>query len=358
MADLSPNLTLLDHANGVVEPLYFDRQIVRASDLNLGRESRNAELDRMRRYTLGTGIVAGLMLIEKDGQVILTKGYGVSPSGNEVFLDTELELSELDAALKELCKQTDDACGLDANDGDGSVSGWLLIRPTLREIDKRPGISDDCGHPANTLRAARACHQIEVIVAKHLPDQLRVSNPDCADLTPFMCNGRPVKNIEIANAYDPQTDLLVLGQVTLTEEGITSSAIERRRLLPMQLMQEWIMACMCAAPPPPDDDDDQDGTKVESWLEFDDLLIKNGYDSALTDRPGLGTPTIPQFNDAPFFMTEEGVEKLEGIGISRPLAFLEADPLLLAETFGLEESQIERIRRVVATFVNGLNIVP
>ncbi|WP_224824343.1 hypothetical protein [Cognatishimia sp. MH4019] len=350
MSELPPNLTLLKHANGVSEPLYFDRQIVRASDLNLGRESRNAELDRMRRYALGTGIVAGLILEPGEKGVVLTGGYGVSPSGNEVFLERDLQLENLDEAIKELCPEGSDACALDEVEETGVLSAWLLIRPMLAEAQKRPGVSDDCGHPANVLRPARACHTVEIVLLKTLPDAMRHTAPTCKTRNPFICFGKAVPNIEIPAAYDPHTDLLVLGRVSFSEDGFDIEMIERRRLLPMQLMQEWLMACLCNQEPPEEPDLD-----IETWEKLDDLTIALGYDSRFTGRPAAGAPRLSAVDQQPRIMEPDLVEKLMTFDITGPVQFMRLTQRDSMRFLGLPLAQVRTLKRELEAFIRAID---
>ncbi len=349
MSELPPNLTLLSHANGVSEPLYFDRQIVRASDLNLGRESRNAELDRMRRYALGTGIVAGLTLELGEKGVVLTGGYGVSPSGNEVFLEKDLLLEDLDEAIKELCPDDSDACALDEVEETGVRSAWLLIRPTLAEAEKRPGVSDDCGHPANVLRPARACHTVEVVLLKDLPETMKQTVLTCEDRNPFLCFGKAVPNIEIPAAYDPHTDLLVLGRVSISEEGPDIEMIERRRLLPLQLMQEWLTACLCNQEPTEDLDLD-----ISTWEKFDDLTVALGYDSRFTDRPAEGAPRFSGLDQQPRIMDPDFVEKLLSFEVSGPVQFMRLTQRDSVRFLGLPLAQVQTLKRELELFIRAI----
>lgn len=61
MTDIPNNFILAQAKNAVVTPLYFDRQVIQAEDLNLDRTSHDRELARMRRILHGWGVVAGLI---------------------------------------------------------------------------------------------------------------------------------------------------------------------------------------------------------------------------------------------------------------------------------------------------------
>ncbi|MEL7211173.1 MAG: hypothetical protein AAGK92_00845 [Pseudomonadota bacterium] len=350
MSELPPNLTLLSHKNGVSEPLYFDRQIVRASDLNLGRESQNAELDRMRRYALGTGIVAGLTLDLSEKGVVITSGYGVSPSGNEVFLETDLQLEELVEAMKALCPEGSEACALDEVKETDGLSAWVLIRPGLAEAEKRPGVSDDCGHPANVLRPARACHSVEILLLKHLPDELRQKDLTCDDRNPFVCFGRNVPDVKIPQAYDPDEDLLVLGRISWNEDGFDIEMIERRRLLPMQLMQEWLTACICATKP----DEDSD-LNMETWALFDDLSLRLGYDSRLTDRPAETNPVFSNIAQQPRVMDPNFIEKLISLDVLGPIQFLRLTQRDAVRFLGESAALVKELREELSLFIDAID---
>ena len=93
-------------------PLYFDRQVIRASDLTLDRDAHDAALMRMRRLMHGWGVVSGFIPEKRDGDTfVISPGYGISPSGAEVFSPREI-------LLKELAKQISVACQCDEEGGE------------------------------------------------------------------------------------------------------------------------------------------------------------------------------------------------------------------------------------------------
>ena len=97
---------LADPRNGVVTPVYSDRQVVRASDLTLDRESHDAALARMRRLLHGHGIVSGLVPEAREtapDEIRLSPGYAVAPSGAEIFLPEPVLLRDLAARIAAVC---------------------------------------------------------------------------------------------------------------------------------------------------------------------------------------------------------------------------------------------------------------
>lgn len=251
--------------NDVVTPLYFDRQIVRATDLMLDRTSHDEELERMRRLLHGWGVVAGFAFVKLEsekGNLTLGKGYGITPNGHEIFLTKPVELTDLIKRVQECCGPDSAGCdvvddaerlAIAANHAKGFTVGWLVARPHYTDSDYRTGVPDGCQHPANTLLPARRCEGIrfDVVCTLNYP---HVQTPkSCEDLTDWMCKVPATGRVPLPmpGMVDDKDDFLVLAKIRI-EDGEQHITYEDRRLrLPVSILQDWVSACMCAVKPAP-----------------------------------------------------------------------------------------------------------
>lgn len=264
MADTPKCEPLATSLNGVVTPLYFDRQIVRAEDLMLDRSSHDAELARMRRLLHGWGIVAGFALVraeEETQTVTVTPGYGVTPNGNEVYLTQAVELPHLLESLQLCCGTGMPGCEIVDEDARklaeemasyGWVQGWLIARPYHRDGDLRPGVAEGCGHPANALLPTRRCEGTTFDIVCSLPYPHIQDRLTCDTLTEWMCR-TPEQGREPLPLPAPVADCddyLVIGRVTFYERTFECTYANRRPLLPVSLLQDWVTACMCGIDSP------------------------------------------------------------------------------------------------------------
>jgi hypothetical protein len=259
MADASNCAPLATSLNGVVTPLYFDRQIVRADDLTLDRSSHDAELERMRRLLHGWGIVAGFALLnqeENQDTVTVTPGYGITPNGNEIFLTQAVALSGLSNLLRSACgsnlpgcEVVDEAVHVSAREiwWQGWVQGWLVARPFRKDGELRPGVPEGCAHPANTLLPSRRCEGVTFDIVCNLNYPHLQETQSCEYMTAWMCRsaGQGHEPLPLPPAVEACDDYLVIGYLTSWEGSLNHDYQFRRQLLPVSLLQDWMTACMC-----------------------------------------------------------------------------------------------------------------
>lgn len=344
----------LDRApNGVLTPLYFDRQVVRAEDLNLDRTSRDAELARMRRLLHGWGIVAGLIPMSMEGGLIVTPGYGVMPSGEELYLDDVLVVDQITDRVVACCGPNGTGCELpDESEGgedrpEGPVTAWLIARPAPMEGSLRPGIPEGCEHPATTLLPTRTCGGIAVELRCSLPDGHVPGKLSCAELSELVCGGvqSPPAPLTMPPAPGQHSDLLVLARLTVHDQTLTVSIGDRRRLLPASVVQDWLASCVCAHLRKAEEDEEGGGggpvrPPGPGWVTFGDRLRANGFE--VETEVGRRRPRIP-----PLMVDVELVRALEQAGIVGPRAFLDADPQVMAEVTGLGVEAVIQAQREV-----------
>ena len=346
--------------NGVLTPLYFDRQVVRAEDLTLDRTSRDAELARMRRLLHGWGIVAGLIPVLHEGGLVVTPGYGVMPSGEELYLEEALVAEQVIDHVVACCGPEGRGCELpdeaERTDGeeippDQPVTAWLVARPDRKESSLRPGIPDGCEHPATTLMPTRACGGVRLELRCSLPDGHIPGSLTCAELSDVVCGGgkTPPAPVTMPPAPGAQSDFLVVARLVVRDEALTVSIADRRRLLPVSVVQDWLASCVCAhlrnPPEREDTEEEEDEDDVvrptgPRWGTFGDRLRANGFEVEEEHFPRR--PRIP-----PIVVDVEAVRALELAGIDGPLAFIGADPQTMAEVTGLDLEILTQAQREV-----------
>jgi hypothetical protein len=235
--------------NGVVTPLYFDRQVVRAEDLTLDRASHDAESARMRRYLHGWGVVAGLAPTLTEGttgpRLTVPTGYGVTPSGEEVLLTEPIVVDgDLGALVRTRCGPGSPGCELPApgaaGDADAEVVAWLVARPVHSEADLRAGVPAGCEHPASVLMPSRACHGVSLELRCAIPPLHEPPTKDCPAVTGILWGDDP---FSLPASPNPGDDCLVLARLVAGPESVVVDLAARRRLLPLWVLQEWILAC-------------------------------------------------------------------------------------------------------------------
>lgn len=386
MADVTKSEPLATSLNGVVTPLYFDRQVVRADDLTLDRSSHDAELARMRRMLHGWGIVTGFALVDADSErqaITVTPGYGITPNGNEVFLTEAVELSGLAEFLAVCCGPGMPGCEVVDEDArrlaeeigaNGTVEGWLVARPYQKDSELRPGVPEGCEHPANALLPSRRCEGVTFDIVcglkfPHIQDALT-----CEYLTKWMCRppaeGR--EPLPLPVPVDACEDYLVIGRITISD-GVFSQTYENRRpLFPVSLLQDWMMACLCGVrtapmpmpmptpvPTPTPDPPISTEPTVPGLPDLPVIPIPRPPIfipiDPIPERPILEDPTWGMFNERAVAnglnpvdtLVANNQEKLTAIGIDRPGKLLSADLDQVSIATGLSKSTLEVMRKDV-----------
>lgn len=381
---------------GVKSPLYSDRQVVRASDLSLDRESHEAALMRMRRLLHGWGIVNGFDLIqdEQGQKIIIGEGYGVSPSGQEVFLPEAIEINDLVPSIREACGKEDPGCEMISEETmatalavaaaeNAGLGAWLIARPVARATSPRPGVPQGCDALGNAMLNTRLCQQVQFELLCGLPSDKIYAVPSCADLDAYICSGEKIGVRQSLPAETPIApgsagDYIVLGYLQLVDLRVEPMPWNRRPLLPTQVMQHWLMACLCTIVHAPDDPVvDEDPTPDTGNNDTGNNDTGNG-----APRPGIVTwadiiqdygnrfpgeyvfELEPQrdledlLNDGhtdpvPDFMRLLGqarIEKMQLDGILGPADFLAADLGALAAATGLDTRMLLQFKQGFLTY--------
>lgn len=255
-------IELLDQVpNGVSAPLFFDGQVIRADDLSLASTSQADEIWRMRRLLHGWGVVAGLVVMNVHGPlvvshgdsgadvyIVITPGYGICPSGAEVYMPGQVKIDGIVNRLLKLCGPRAPGCELNpvgirpSPSEETPVTGWLIARPVSTEADPRAGLPQGCAHPGNLLQHARLCGGVALELRCDPPDGHVLTAPACADISSHICAGKPI----FMPPENPSPDLLILAVLSWDGKELSVGTTGRRHLYPVSLLQDFLTACLCA----------------------------------------------------------------------------------------------------------------
>lgn len=367
---------LADPKNGVVTPLYSDRQVIRASDLTLDRASHDAALARMRRLLHGWGIVSGFDPVAMPSQdaVTLGAGYAVAPSGAEIFLPEPVVLKDLHSRVMLLCGPGDQGCediteaaqmsslvrGIAAS---ASLGAWLIARPATNAAEPRPGVPQGCENPGNMQLPTRLCHMVQLELLCELPPEKLLTVPTCAEVDPYVC-GTGKQGQVLANPF-PQPaadaeDYVVICYLQL-RDGLVEPVLQNRRtLLPVSVLQDWLRACVCPvvhAPQPvvtpPDEDDPVLGEPPRGPVVGWDVYIP---DIEPADRyvggtaPDIVLPDDGHTDPPPFIYRErDRIRRMPRLGIDGPEKFMEMDVADIVILTGMSAATVLSIRQELVT---------
>lgn len=378
MADTLNRLPLAEAANGVEAPLYVDRQIVQAEDLTLDRTSHTRELARMRLYLHGWGVVAGLIPVISGSTLTVSKGYGVTWTGDELFLPEAVSIPDIAAHVWGCCGPGQVDCevvDLDARRRmaealeTGTVSAWLIARPTKREGSLRAGLPEGCAHPANRLAPSRACDMVSIELLCALPSFFATPRLDCAEARAFFC-ASPPQMLPMPALPTEEQNFLVLGRIICSAESAVFSAEDRRAVMPAWLVQDWLRACFCPLaedPPPvrePQDDPEPDrrpdapSKRPDIGIgAFAELLVENGY-----RLPGDRDPPAWRFPrpEVPDLIGDPRIrDRLTAAGIATTEALLTVEDSVLAAALGRPVADAVALKAEIAplrVFIPGRGI--
>ncbi len=378
MRDPLEKKALAEAYNGVKTPLYFDRQVVRASDLNLDRRSHDEELQRMRRLLHGWGIVGGLDVILNFREDFLRvgRGYGITPTGEEVFLPEYVEASNLAERIWECCGPPPNDCTKvdDEQDSTGQVLvtyAWLIARPTSTTDEPRPGIPEGCDHPANELLPTRRCQGVRLelicegdVSAPHQPEAL-----SSATLKSQVCHAQS-NYLAMPQPYGDDVSYLVLCRLIRFQVNddlqVLVDPSPRQPLLPVSVLQQYLQACVCPSlhEHAPEEDDDTPPSDASPprpggivipkppTFDWNDLRKRLRIEDLIPRRdpfdPDDGVTDPPRFREDLSVVEDEAmVAKLAAAGINGPVGFIEADAEVIAEATGLTLDKVNRTKKVL-----------
>lgn len=384
-----------DPKNGVVTPVYSDRQVVRASDLTLDRASHAQELARMRRLMHGWGVVSGFEMIRDDevlDTITLGPGYAVAPNGAEIFMPEPVQLTDLEKRIKALCAPGSEECEHLTEDAQmkaraedvaakAALGAWLIARPAFDESDPRAGVPQGCENPGNLQLPTRHCHMVRLELLCELPPELILKPPKCSEVEQYIClgpgRGEPVPNPYPGNLGDAR-DCIVLGylhygQITVDAithldvlgHGFTPFYLMRRTLLPTAVLQDYLHACVCTflhARPAEEEAEEPDsdtpvggggfviGRTARNWEEVygdrwhlrEDIEIIPGAEPELPDTGDIDP--VPEY-------LEELIRRKEGLetaGIGGPEDFLRADVLDIVTATGMSPDVVLETKKEIA----------
>lgn len=254
-----------------LRPKWTDRQRISAADLTAEQLWHDAQLSRLRRLALGWGVVAGLEVRGMANTLTIRPGYGITAAGSEVYLPSELSVTDVFERLCTACGTVGNICSAPnpATGQNPPITGWLVLKPVLQESCPRPTVPEGCAHPASAMAFSRQGSALEVVFLCELPENLQRQDPDCASAEAYL-DRRPVPMPEIGD------DILPLAQVTTVSGRLGAVDMDRRkRLLPLSVLQDVVACCSChedegETPTPPDP-----GTKpwdLPSEFTFGELI--------------------------------------------------------------------------------------
>nr|WP_298248520.1 hypothetical protein [uncultured Halomonas sp.] len=358
MSDIPRKPELAEARNGVVTPLYFDRQIIRAEDLTLDRASHDHELARMRRILHGWGVVAGLIPKIHDDSLTLSGGYGITRTGAEIYLTEALTVTNIASRVWGCCGPGDVTCEAisleERRNGDarletGTVTAWLVARPTQATGSLRSGIAEECAHPANDLSPSRVYAGLSIGLLCELPPGFIPAKRDCKKLPPFFCDD-PVAMLPMPPEPTAQDNLLVLGRIVAGPESAMFTPQDRRSVLPLSLLQDWLQSCRCQAQTDPDQPSDTpepgDADSV-IWDREPDLKLSDAADRLVGNgfRRRRLPPEKPDTRPAvPELLTDPRIhEQLDRAGITTVGELFAIDNAKLAQTLGVTASEAQAL---------------
>jgi hypothetical protein len=241
--------------NGSDRPVHHDRQVLRAGDLALEQATQDAMLARARRYLHGWGIVAGFVpQVTEDHELVIGPGYGVTPSGAELWMPQSTSLADAAARVLACCGPDSPGCeelderGAVVGPEVGTAAGWLIARPASRPAEPRSGVPEGCEHPATTLLPSRSCGGIEFAILCELPATHQPHTVACSTIDPFICavpDGPEPPPLPWEVAASVADDLLVVARLVVDDGSLGAGLSGRRNLLPVSLIQDWLTSCVC-----------------------------------------------------------------------------------------------------------------
>ena len=106
---------------------------------------------------------------------------------------------------------------------------------------------EGCAHPASTLLPSRRCGGVEFAILCTLPPSHQPQAPDCEALTPFVCGLRDTATLPLPweTPLGPEANFLVIASLTIAGGELTAVVGSRRTLWPVELIQGWIVSCLC-----------------------------------------------------------------------------------------------------------------
>lgn len=267
------------YSTKVKRPRYFDRQQLAAQDLALGQNYYIARTKQLNQHLHGWGVVCGAILdVQATGQVGLSEGFAVSPSGCSMLLPAITDLDFAPLFQK--------ACGDEPADCKGGIDDiptgsptpapsrpplpddlpeimFLVARPIEQATDPRPSIPDDCTHQGNTMEYSRTCESICLEIVCELPPLHQTDIVPCEDLNALFCSRENAdigqilrQNFACPEAVTPEQDYVVLAtlitRITPNERRRVVDGVRydsRRLLLPTQTLQQYL-SCLCDRPQP------------------------------------------------------------------------------------------------------------
>jgi hypothetical protein len=247
-----------------LRPKWADRQLIAAADLTAEQRWQDAQLMRLRRLALGWGVVAGLEVSAKGDGIIIEPGYGITAAGSEVYLPDQFYWADLPKRIAKTCGDGSNPCSdpTERKVEDSPASGaWLVLVPRPVESCPRPTVPEGCAHPGSAFAYTRQGMGLIPELRCNLTDQLLRETLDCKRIKAFLEN-TPVPMPDI------EDDILPLAWISCDEkEQVVIDMRQRRKLLPLSLLQDLITCCDCgeAVTPDPDPEPEPEPEPGPAW---------------------------------------------------------------------------------------------
>jgi hypothetical protein len=316
--------------------------------------------------------VSGFVPTAEGDRIKLTAGYAVAPSGAEIFMPDTVELGDMFARIMETCGPNSPGCDLISDEAKAagqakmklasiSAGAWLIARPASNESEPRAGVPQGCAHPGNVLLNTRRCHLVQLELICTLPDDKLIKPAQCDNVDGYVCVNPKFGELNpfpYPGAPGNEDDFVVLGYLSLTENGLNVSLPHRRAILPTSVLQDWMQSCVCPIThnipeevlPDTLPDESTPPDKGNTWTHYyylEALLTEEVVAEEINDL----TPDIEFSKNVPFMARELArVKKFPGFGIDGPETFLNMDVETLVVMTGLPGDDILKMKEeLVAT---------
>jgi hypothetical protein len=230
------------------------------------------------------------------------------------------------------------------------------------------------------LAPTRSCEGVRLELLCELQPPHIVTSPSCEALAPHICAERTdglQPFLAMPPAYADDLSYLVLCRLMCQfidgELNVTMQPINRKILLPVSVLQQFLQACVCqrrkqptpplvtddTPPPGPIVEPDDNGDEVDDrgdifireppridWRDLQDKLREEHlFEPRDILNPDDGVTDPPPFReDLAFFGDQQIIAKLDEAGVSGPVAFIDAEATIIAEATGLTISAIEKTK--------------
>ncbi|TDF38598.1 hypothetical protein EYS14_13125 [Alteromonadaceae bacterium M269] len=265
----------------IKRPIYFERQAIRATHLT----EEQAFQDRIRtmdtQFYSGWGMVCGggVSHSRQDNAWAVTvyEGYGRTPLGNPIVLESSVDLDIHDRAMQ--CLGNPDACSLDEDEQNEKLvcRGYLVANYKALEERLEAAAPDHCHNHDTQYSIGGYCYGVELDFLCDKPYS-KTHRPCSGKMRRTLLTHQifPCQQLDLIEPDHPYADCLILATIFFDRQGIQKIDLtqDRHQLIPYPVLLSYLV-CMTGAI----DDLDID-TPVEKPKHSKRLLDVYKYDSA------------------------------------------------------------------------------